>query len=207
MRRAVDSWPLFLALALLISAINCIGLAVVNLRTESGAVALILLAVRCALPLFLVAFTASSVARLYWGRGPRWLLANRRYFGLAFAFGMAWHLSFVGYSFARFDVHLNIRVLILDLIGLGFLVALTLTSFRGPARWIGPANWRRLHKTGVYFIWLLATFIYFEFARGDRDFFDCAALGLLLAAWLLRVAAWLKSKLAHRGRPQSVITG
>jgi hypothetical protein len=50
--------------------------------------------------------------------------------------------------------------------------------------------WRRLHKTGVYVIWLLATYIYYEFAKADRDLFDFTALGVMLAAWLLRFTAW-----------------
>lgn len=193
MRRSLDSWRLFWLLALAISAVNCAALSDADLRTERGTTPMILLAVRCALPFFLLAFTASSAARLWPGRATRWLLANRRYLGLAFAFGMAWHLSFVAYSALTFGYHLNRTITTLDLIGLTFLLALTVTSSGWAVRRLGTANWKRLHKAGVYFIWLLATFIYFEFAKGNRDVFDFAALGVMLAAWLVRVAAWRRA--------------
>lgn len=190
MRTRPGSWRLFWAIALLLSLVNCYSLATADFHTEKGTVPAILLAVRCALPFFLVAFTASSVARLWPSRVTGWILANRRYFGLAFAFGMAWHLSFVAYSLCAFGDHLGRVVNTLDFTGLAFLLALTLTSFQWAKRRMSPKAWRRLHKTGVYVIWLLATYIYYEFAKGDRDLFDFAALGVMLAAWLLRFTAW-----------------
>jgi hypothetical protein len=65
---------------------------------------------------------------------------------------------------------------------------------------LSPAGWRRLHKTGVYAIWLLATYIYLARARGDADLFDIAALGIFVAAWLLRAAAWIRIELLRRSR-------
>jgi methionine sulfoxide reductase heme-binding subunit len=106
---------------------------------------------------------------------------------------MAWHLAFVGYFIASFGNPLNHTILALDLVGLIFLLLLTITSFRSTARHLTAANWRRLHKTGVYAIWLLATFIYLENARSSRDLFHVCVSGLLIAAWLLRVAAWGRS--------------
>lgn len=199
----LGSWRLFWLLALLLSAVNCLSLATADLHTEKGTLPAILLAVRCALPLFLVAFTASSVARLWPSRATRWILANRRYFGLAFAFGMGWHLSFVGYSLSVFGDHLNRTVTTLDLTGLAFLIALTLTSFQWAKRRMSAAAWRRLHKTGVYVIWLLATYIYYEFAKGDRDLFDFTALGVMLAAWLVRLAAWGQRQMVTMPRSSS----
>lgn len=163
---------------------------------------IIIHSVRCALPLFLVAFTASSGARLWPSRGTRWVLANRRYFGLAFAFGMAWHLSFVAYSMSVLGRRLDRLSLGLDLIGLAFLVALTLTSFRWASRRMSPRTWRLLHKTGVYVIWLLATYLYQLFARAGHDIFDCTALAVLLLAGGLRAAAW-RSRLRPLARQQT----
>jgi DMSO/TMAO reductase YedYZ heme-binding membrane subunit len=167
---------------------------------------IILHSVRCALPWFIVAFTASSLAILWPSRGTRWLLANRRYFGLAFAFGMAWHLSFVGYSFALFGNRLNRVITAFDVIGLLCLVVLTLTSFRPIARHLTVANWRRVHKAGVYAIWLLATFIYLSSVRYEPDIFHRGALAVLLAAWALRVAAATKTRSALRARAGGEVT-
>jgi methionine sulfoxide reductase heme-binding subunit len=199
MKKSLDSWRLFWLLAFAISAANCIALPFTNFQSARGTVSIILYSVRCALPLFLVAFTASSLAILWPSHITRWLLSNRRYFGLAFAFGMGWHLAFVAYTTFRFGNHLNRTATALDLIGLSFLLALTLTSFRWFSHRLSSANWRRLHKAGVYSIWLLAAYIYQGGAR-DGDSFDIAALSILLAAWLLRAAAWARTQRHHRSR-------
>jgi DMSO/TMAO reductase YedYZ heme-binding membrane subunit len=146
--------------------------------------------VRCALPSFLLAFTASSFATLWPGPLSRWLLSNRRYLGLAFAYGMAWHLAFVGYSVLSFGNQLNATVTGLDLIGFCFLLAMTLTSFRWFARRLSPANWRRLHAAGAYAIWLLATYIYLSDVRYERDVIHALIASVFASAWFLRVAAW-----------------
>lgn len=150
--------------------------------------------VRYALPLFILAFTASSLATLWPSQLTKWLLRNRRYVGLGFAFGMAWHLSFVGYSIWSFglsDSGLTPRGFALDLIGLIFLLLITLTSFRSAARRLTPTNWRRLHKTGVYVIWFVATYLY---VRHVGNAVHVVASSLLIAAWLLRVTAWLNKR-------------
>lgn len=146
--------------------------------------------VRCALPLFLLAFTASSLATVWPSRLSRWLLSNRRYIGLAFAYGMALHFVFVGYSILSYGNRLNSFVTTLDVTGAGFLLAMTLTSFRWFARHLSLANWRRLHKAGAYAIWLLATYIYVSDVRYERDLIHALVASAFLAAWILRVAAW-----------------
>jgi DMSO/TMAO reductase YedYZ heme-binding membrane subunit len=198
---------LFWVLAIAISAAIGLGLPATDFHTARGTEGIVLRSVRCALPFFLIAFTASSWATLWPGRFTRWLLANRRYFGLAFAFGMAWHLSFVSYYLTRFHIHFSTPALAADFIGLTFLVALTLTSFRPVARHLSSVNWRRLHKLGVYVIWLLAVYIYQGGARHERDPQDIAALTVLLSCWLLRLAAAAKDWQTRRGRAAPLRTG
>jgi DMSO/TMAO reductase YedYZ heme-binding membrane subunit len=189
--KTIQSWRLFWLLALGISAAVCQALPLTDFHSAPGMEYVILRSVRCALPLFLLAFTASSLAILWPSGTTRWLLSNRRYFGLAFAFGMAWHLSFVGYTELSFGINLRALPLTADLVGFMFLIAMTLTSFRWSARRLGPANWRRLHKAGAYAIWLLTLYIYQGGARSHQDLFHFATLGVLLAAGGVRVAAWL----------------
>lgn len=74
---------------------------------------------------------------------------------------------------------------------------MTLTSFRGASRHVSVATWRRLHKTGVYVIWLRATYIYQSFARAGHDIFDVTAVGILLLAGGIRAAAWSQARLAR----------
>jgi methionine sulfoxide reductase heme-binding subunit len=205
MVRAINRWRLFWVLALAISVVVALGLPGENLHSGRGLEHMILRSVRCALPLFVVAFTASSLATLWPSPYTRWLLSNRRYIGLAFAFGMAWHFSFVGYSIILHGNQLNARATALDLTGFVFLLSMTLTSFRFGARRLTPVNWRRLHKTGVYVIWFVATYVYLGNVRGGGDPLHYAGLSVLLAAWLLRVAAWIKEKVPRRVQPRPVL--
>jgi sulfoxide reductase heme-binding subunit YedZ len=194
MQKSLESWGLFRLLAVSISAVNCAALPLTDFQSAHGTESIILYSVRCALPFFIIAFTASSFATLWPGRGTRWLLSNRRYFGLAFTFGMGWHLTFVAYTTLRFGNHVNRTATTLDLIGLVFLLALTITSFRAVARHLSPPRWRRLHKAGIYAIWLLATYIYLLGARDDADLLHIVALSVLVAAWLLRLTAWARKR-------------
>jgi methionine sulfoxide reductase heme-binding subunit len=194
--RRLEAWRLFGALALGITSANLYALYSYDLHTARGLESLILYTVRCALPFFVAAFIASSLRILWPSRETRWLLSNRRYFGLAFAYGMAWHLTFVGYSTFEFGNKLNPRALALDAIGAVFLLLLTLTSFQSIAGYLRPESWHRLHKIGVYVIWFLATYIYLGMARGDKDLFHAAVLGLLVLAGILRIAAWAKVNFA-----------
>jgi DMSO/TMAO reductase YedYZ heme-binding membrane subunit len=191
----LNSWSLFWVLALAASVADVLGLPAADFHSARGMSSIIVRTVRCALPLFLVAFTASSLATLWPSAGTRWLLANRRYIGLAFAFSMAWHFSFVAYTIWTFGNPLNAKATALDAIGFLFLLLLTLTSFRSFARHLSPVNWRRLHKTGVYVIWLVATAIYFHSLR-DGDLLHRVVFAVLLAAWALRAVAWAKKLLS-----------
>jgi methionine sulfoxide reductase heme-binding subunit len=181
------------ALSLLVSIAIATGLPFVDMHTAGGTEFMVLYSVRCSLPFFLVAFTASSVAHLWPSSLTRWLLRNRRAFGLTFAIGMAWHLTFVAYFFAGFHKYLNRLALSLDLAGLAFLIALTVTSFRSVARHLSLRAWQRLHRTGVYAIWSLATYLYLLDMKYSRNALHIAALLILLCAALLRMVAWLRA--------------
>jgi methionine sulfoxide reductase heme-binding subunit len=195
MAGVLKSWSLFWVLALGTSTAIVLGLPSADFHSAKGMAPIVLRAVHCALPLFIVAFTASSLAVLWPSPSTRWLLANRRYIGLAFAVGMAWHFSFVAYVIWSFGNPLTPKSTAYDLIGAVFLLLLTLTSSQWAVRRLGPANWRLLHKTGVYVIWLLATDIYYYSVKDGGDRSHYVVLSALLAAWLLRVAAWVKRRL------------
>ena len=85
----------------------------------------------------------------------------------------------------RFGNKLNALATALDLIGFALLLLMTLTLFRLGARRLGAANWRRLHKTGVYVIWFVATYIYLGHVRGGgsgRDLCNPQGAARCLAA-------------------------
>jgi methionine sulfoxide reductase heme-binding subunit len=186
----MNSWRLFWSLAAGTTVATFLGLPFADFRSAQGMEFIIKHSVRCALPLFLLAFTASSFATLWHCPRSRWLLSNRRYFGLAFAYGMALHFAFVGYSVLFFGNGLNATVTTFDLTAAGFLLAMTLTSFRWLACRISLEDWKRLHRAGAYAIWLLATYIYVSDVRYERDVVHALVASVFLAAWILRVAAW-----------------
>jgi methionine sulfoxide reductase heme-binding subunit len=194
MATSFGSWRLFWMLALAVSTAICLGLPFTDFHTFRGTEFIILHAVLCALPFFLVAFTASSLATLWPSRRTRWLLSNRRYFGLAFAFGMAWHLTFVTYATVAFGNRVSPRDLTLDFIAVSFLLAMTLTSFRSIARRLSLANWRRLHKVGAYTICLVVTFFYLDDIRTRWNPLYLGMACLLLFAWVLRIFAWARKR-------------
>jgi DMSO/TMAO reductase YedYZ heme-binding membrane subunit len=119
-------------------------------------------------------------------------MSNRRYIGVAFAFGMAWHFLFVGCFILSFGNPVHGIDLALDCLGLGVLFAMTITSFRPFKQRLSTTNWRRLHKAGIYTLWFLPTCFYFEDFHRDHDLFSLAMLTVLLAALGVRGLAWAR---------------
>src|ERR1700761_6394416 len=95
MKRLINHWRFFWVLALALNVSTVAALPFSDFDTIDGLDSLIRHSVRCALPFFWLAFTASSLATLWPNQGTRWLLSNRRYFGLTFAVGMGWQLVFI----------------------------------------------------------------------------------------------------------------
>lgn len=117
---------------------------------------------------------------------------------------MVWHLSYVAYFLRCFDKRLTTLVLTVDVIGATFLLLLTITSFKLVSRQLTRRAWARLHKTGVYAIWLLALYIYQGGARTDRDLIHVVLLAVLVAAWSVRASAWIKVRSTQGNKnPQS----
>lgn len=111
---------------------------------------------------------------------------------------MIWHFSFVAYFLAAFGYHMRTIDLTLDIIGLCFLLAMTLTSFRRFARRLSVANWKRLHRTGIYILWFLPTFFFLDDYLKDHEPLYLGILAVLLAALTLRVLAWRHRTVAVR---------
>jgi len=194
----LKSWRLFGVLALAISTADCMGLTHADFHSLRGTEFIVWYTVICALPCLLIAFTASSLAIMWPSRATRWILANRRYIGLAFAFGMSWHFLFVAYFLVTFGYHMRAIDLTLDIIGLCFLIAMTLTSFPRFARRLSVANWRRLHRTGIYTLWFLPTFFFLDDYLKGRDPLYLEILAVLFAALGLRFLAWRHTSVVVR---------
>ena len=153
---------------------------------------------RASLLLFLLAFSASSLRRLWRTRASAWLLRSRRYLGVSFAVSHGLHLIsliVLGSVFPdRFYSELNPFVPVAGSIAYLFIAAMAATSFDRSAAWLGPRRWKLLHKTGGYVI--LAVF--------GVDFAEMALVNPFYAPFALAIVAVLGLRVAARlRRPRS----
>ncbi|WP_286830406.1 MULTISPECIES: hypothetical protein [Kordiimonas] len=136
---------------------------------------------------FFFAFTASSLARLAPGAGPRFLMRNRRYIGLSFAIIHGTHGAIVLSNLALTDASRTLPVLAVGGTAYLFLIAMTLTSSGAAVRRLGAKRWKQLHKVGSYYIWaiFLVTSLNQLLDPGPRTWLPLMcllALGLRIAA-------------------------
>lgn len=131
-----------------------------------GARAVIRLTARTSLVLFILAFTASSFATLLPSPTTTWLRANRRYFGVAFAFSHLIHAAgIIGLSQidpVLFDDLTTPASFVAGGIGYAVILAMIATSFDRTAAMVGPRVWRAVHKGGA---WFVAVFFVVNFGR------------------------------------------
>lgn len=136
---------------------------------------------------FLAAFTASAFYRCIPSAATRWQVRNRRYLGVSFAVSHTYHLgAIIGYARLS-DEPLPTATIMAGGLAFVFLFAMAATSFDRTAAWLGPRWWKRLHTTGVYYLWFVFAVTYLgDGAPGLRQ---GVFLVLLFGALVLRVAA------------------
>lgn len=140
--RALPNGPaLFLLVAAALAA-----MAGAMILADGGGVEGVRLAIRAtartSLALFLAAFSAAALVKLWPGSATRWLLANRRWFGLGFAFS---HLVHAGAIFLlhrwhseTFALLVQPRTFITGGIAYLFIALLAATSFDRAVAALGP---------------------------------------------------------------------
>ncbi len=147
-------------------AVIGVSLAYVFIRdgwSDEGLRGAIRVTARTSLTLFLAAFSASSLALLMPSAATRWLLANRRYIGIAFAISHLIHgAAIITLAIRTGGGSLTARVVGLSGAGVlyGFILLMLVTSFDRPAARVGPRVWKAVHTTGSYlvFVTFLATY-------------------------------------------------
>ena len=191
--RFSGGWGLFGAAALGLTAM-CLALLAAYGAGEAGVRVVIRATARTSLVLFLGAFTASSLRRLWPSPATRWLRRNRRYLGVSFAYSHLLHLLAIVALLRVADSppQIGASTLVGGGIAYAFIAAMTATSFDRTARWLGPLAWRRLHLAGGYYIWLIFSLSYLPRALQSTAYAPLAAL--LLAALALRVLARLQAR-------------
>jgi methionine sulfoxide reductase heme-binding subunit len=103
--------------------------------------------------LFLMAFVAAPLHRLWMTNFSQWLLQNRRFLGLSMAVSHGFHGVTIG------ALHIVTRgqhpqISPLAVLGYVFITAMTVTSFPTTAKAIGRRAWRILHTAGMHYFWL-----------------------------------------------------
>jgi DMSO/TMAO reductase YedYZ heme-binding membrane subunit len=201
--KVTNGWALVAYIAVIVAAVAAASLMVrgtdiVGVRTavrNSARVSLLVLA----LP-----FMASSIAELWRGPAGKWLMRNRKFLGLGFAVSHFTHAAFlIIFAVGYWDVF-KVSVGPFGIFGGGFgylcLIAMTITSFDGPTKWLGRKRWKILHKTGMYVFWGIFTSSYIGHAVKEPEFLPMAAI--VLAGWGLRGAAFLRKRNRLRAKAQ-----
>lgn len=149
---------------------------------------------RTSFALFLIAFTASSLVRLWPGETTRWLVRNRRWFGLGFAWSHMLHLLAILRLFGNYAEQVPAPPMA-TIVGGGiayvFIAAMAATSFDGAVRWMGAKNWQRLHKVGVWYVWIVFMTSYGKRALVMPEYIPPVLL--LIAAAALRFS-WKRAR-------------
>jgi len=194
---ALEGWAVLLWVAAALAAISAGALLLAG-PPELDYRRLIRATARLSITLFLVIFTASPLMRLAPSAYSRWALRNRRYLGVSLALSQAVHavaiaLLMVTLGGFRSDSWLATGG---GMVGYLLLIAMTITSFDGPARALGRARWRVLHTAGICTLFVIFLVTY----AGHLGHAPIAAVpvALLLGALALRVIAWTRTR---RRRP------
>jgi len=163
---------------------------------EAGVRALIRATARSSLALFLAAFTASSLRRLWRHDATAWLLRNRRYVGVSFAVSHALHLAGIVTLAARWPESFWSKTNDVTLYGGGlgylFIAALTATSSDAAVQRLGQRRWKRLHRAGVWTLFAIFLLNYGPAFLVSPSYLPASVA--VFAGLGVRVAAW------HRGR-------
>jgi hypothetical protein len=187
---ALNGWPFVGVASLAILASVATAMAITPDAGEAAGRAVRLTA-RTSVALFLAAFTASALFRLWPNAWTRWQRQNRRYLGVSFAVSHGVHLAAIFWLQHVQPVEFAERVNAITWIGGGlayvFIAAMTATSFDRTAAMIGPRAWKILHTVGSYYIWLIFANSYIGRALAMPEYIPAAAL--VVIALGLRIAA------------------
>lgn len=194
---AINGWPLFWLLSIPMSGFMVMAMSGFDLSSPQDVSAMIGYSVRWGVPFIYFVTAASAMPVLLPGEFSRWWVRNRRYVGLVFAVAMAWQGAFIflmsnfhsGYYYQ--EVY-YLRDELEGTSGYIFLSATVFTSFSFGRRLISPAQWKVLHRCGVYFLWAYPFSVYWWniFYYGNPDRIDYVFYWAGFLAFAARIAAW-----------------
>jgi len=176
--RGLEGWAVVGWTALVVAILGAAVFAVFGTGSEGWRMQIRTTA-RVSGALFLAAFLAAPLRRLRPDDVTAWLLRNRRGLGVSVGVAHAAHgLAIV--VFVRLTGHETpVATLVAALSAYAFLAAMVATSFDATARALGRRWWRRLHRTGLYLLWLVFGFTFAGAAAADPVSATYAALYVL----------------------------
>jgi hypothetical protein len=186
----IAGWPIVGWAAVGVALMSVTILAVAG-TGEPGLRFLIRASALTSLLLFSAAFSASSAQKIWRTPWSRWLLANRRYFGVSFAVSHTIHLVAI-ISLARVlgdEFEISTLTLVAGSLAYVVLFLMTATSFDRSAAWIGRRAWLILHRTGAYYLWFVFFVTYLPSALHSAIYVPHVLL-LLAALGLRAFARW-----------------
>ena len=146
---------------------------------------------RVSFTFFIAAFVASALVRLKSGPAGKWLVRNRRYLGLNFALAHAVHLWALVTFFQMSGERVELVTIIFGGLAYVLAAAMAATSNDFSVRKL-RRNWRRLHLTGVWYVWVIFTYTFLGQALEKPGYW--AVMAVALAAPALRFLAWQKKR-------------
>jgi sulfoxide reductase heme-binding subunit YedZ len=199
-RDALGGGRLFGIAALLLLAMSAAILAWEG-TGEAGLRMLIRATARTSLALFGAAFAASALRRVWPTPVTGWLLRQRRYLGLSFAFSNLLHALAIFALKRLLGVAFEID-LVTIIFGGGAYVMIALlaaTSSDRAVAWLGRRRWRLLHLVGVYWIWIIFANSYtargvMAIARGTESLWYVPVALFVWALLGVRIVAWRRQR-------------
>jgi len=151
---------------------------------------------RVAFLLYIAVFITRPLRQLLPAPFTRSMLRNRRYLGISFSAVMTGHLLLISWLLIFVsEQERPIASLVPGIITYVFVFLMLLTSFDGPAQALGSKNWRRLHKTGLYWIGIIFAITLVPDVINYPDEPLYLAIGaLIVMALVLRIAAFVMTR-------------
>lgn len=180
--------------SLMVGTVMATGAVIIGLKLGADPVEGIKLAARytarASFLLFLPVFLASALYRLFPGHYTKAMYQNRRRLGLSFALAHTVHLA----AFVAYFLAIKQPVPLLGAPVYVVLYAMVLTSNDAARRAMG-ANWKRLHKAGIYVLWAAFTLAYTGKAVSGEEIIFTAPLALTCYIAIgLRYLAWRRKQ-------------
>jgi DMSO/TMAO reductase YedYZ heme-binding membrane subunit len=168
--------------------------------TEDALRQMIRVTAASSMALFSLTFSASSLHHFFTNGRWRPVMQARRRLGLSFALSHATHLLAIialvevvfGGDYSQLGDIVGGSVIYL------FIIAMAVTSNTASVKLLGARNWKRLHKTGSYLIWLglFSSYLGNALETGALHYWLYFGIGVVLL--LLRIWAYWDTRTKER---------